>query len=182
MFRTMFCFPVVLVAFCMALPTLAQGPYLYQFEQEGTGEVLATLELASLPATQLSDLLSFRFTDAGDAVFAIGTNDFGPEFDFFGSSASGDGAGGLVGPAFISLDEPPIPSDLTNYPEFLLSNTLQIRIGAPGSFDLLEYRYDDSNFQIRILSVDGNWIQVPEPSALALFCVGAIVTLRRRRF
>lgn len=109
-----------------AVPT-SHASQLYQFEQDGSGTVIATMELAQVPANDVSHLTSFKFTAAGDATFALGTGELENIFNFFGGSAGDNGGGGLVGTGvstgFLSSDSPPIPSDLTNYPGFLTSNT-----------------------------------------------------------
>ena len=75
----------------------------YDFEEDGTGAVLATIELASLPATH-TEVLGLTFSDAGQAIFGFGPTYLGT----FDTSATGtdipsewidDGMGGLSAPS-----------------------------------------------------------------------------------
>lgn len=73
--------------------TASAGPLLFNFEVQRIqragepieeaavpGAVLATLELASLPA-RLTDLVDFSFTAAGDTVFNLGVGSYSGTFD-----------------------------------------------------------------------------------------------------
>ena len=55
-----------------ALANACSAQHVFDFVEDGTGDVLATLELLKLPAESPSDIGSLTFSAAGDSVFGFG--------------------------------------------------------------------------------------------------------------
>jgi hypothetical protein len=155
--------------------TRTEAALLYDFEEEGTGTVLATLELASLPATH-NQVLGLTFTPEGQAVFGYGPT-YPGTFDFTVRLFVDDGVGGLtcpdgVGNAWINDDAP--PAGLYE----VLPNSAMFGLGTgfdPGGPDYMVLKMlspwvGGSPYVIR----PGWWVVVPEPTCLALV-VGAVI-------
>ena len=160
---------------CLAVAMMSASSHaqvLYDFINDGTGEVLARLELAMLPATKTIEK-ELTFTPRGEAIFGLGPLYLG-SFDTQsgpGRAVIDDGAGGLVGDmGFVTWtdDDPPYAS----VPP----------IGEPALLFRLEFSDDTNTLLDSIVLEDvagslteraGEWRLVPEPSGFAI--VGAAV-------
>ena len=82
----------------------------YDFVQDGSGSVLATLELSSLPARH-TEVVGLTFTAAGNAIFGLGQGLYSGSFDATLDVFADDGLSGLAGTAgdaFIVDGNPPL--------------------------------------------------------------------------
>ena len=63
-------------------PGAAHAVLMFQFEEDGTGDILATMTLGSDTGPfDNTDITAFAFTAAGDAIFGIGVGPFAPLFN-----------------------------------------------------------------------------------------------------
>lgn len=108
--------PAAILALLLALLcNRTEASLLYNFEEKGTGTVLAILELASLPATH-TEVLGLTFTPAGQKIFGFGET-YPGTFDTTGGDTPAqmiaDGIGGLrstsagEGTGFVDHIDPP---------------------------------------------------------------------------
>jgi len=166
---------IVFVALaCVTMPSMSQAELFYNFVQERTGDVLATLELSSLPATA-RDINGLTFTSHGDALFGLPSPYPGtfstliPSREFvFGD----DGMGGLTGGTFGSraYDWNPPESSVYPYPTgfFVLegSRTDQFGRRLPDRMGLSLATTPQS-----FIGTNGHWLRVPEPSGVSILAV-----------
>lgn len=171
----------------VALSADAEATYFYDFEEAGTGDVLATLELSNLPAT-FRDFNTLTFTPEGEAIFGLGPIYQGSiewQAGGLGSVVSSDNAGGLIadsefGVAWFDLFPPyaAVPPDGSPPGYFAIQfgvrNVGSSRDGL-GIFD--------SNFLG--IFIDGTFRIVPEPTSIYLsglaFLAAANLRMRRLR-
>ena len=64
-----------------ALANACSAQHVFDFVEDGTGDVIATLELLKLPAESPSDIGSLTFSAAGDSVFGFGPT-YNSNFEF----------------------------------------------------------------------------------------------------
>jgi hypothetical protein len=143
----------------------ASAAPIYIYEFVNGSQSYAEIELANLPAG-FGDVLAFRFTEAGDAVFHLGTANivFGGFNPSWGSSLRDDGQGGLMG----SAPYDSVPG------EFFTSMG-----GGPGGlytgFYALRSDFILSSAGLPSIRLNGTYVLkaiVPEPSTLALVALG----------
>lgn len=161
---------------------------LYDFVQDGTGEVLATWELTSLPAG-FEEVVGLTFTPAGDAIFGFGAV-YAGEFDHYAAStARDDGAGGLSHSGLNPFggwvfDEDNVPP--TTKAADPLGPRLNLFYTDAAGQDRLRYTYTQPNGEPAEIAAYGDWrlATVPEPTSLALVAFGSLAPVcrgRRRR-
>lgn len=153
--------PAVILAPLLAfLCNRTAASLLYNYEEDGTGTVLATLELASLPATH-TEVLGLTFTPAGQAMFGFGETYLGT-FDTTGGDTPAqmiaDGIGGLASTtvdavSFFSDQDP--PSSLVTTPELFSVYATDVS----GHDGIVLFGVPESPVST------GDWRAVPEPSA-----------------
>ena len=136
----------------------SQAGLVFEFVQDGTGDVLVTLELTSLPATH-SEVAGLTFTPAGEAIFGLGSV-YGSTFDSTsaGQTVVSDGFGGLTssgGLTRIFDNSPPAGNSFT----VTVDNITNGGGGTP--FDDLEY-FDSFG---SLVTAQGTFTAVPEPSS-----------------
>lgn len=150
--------PALALAF---LCNRTEATLFYNFEEVGTGTVLATLELASLPATH-TEVLGLTFTPAGQAFFGFGETYQGSFDTSVGDSPAAmvdDGFGGLrstrVGDvSFLTDNDPPSSATAGVLSSFALSAS-----STPGRDSMIGH----IEFFRR-----GDWRAIPEASSLVL--------------
>ena len=149
---------------------------LYDFIQRSTEDVLATLDLDGDAPWINTDVLSLTFTDAGNAIFGLGTDPLdGSIFDThirgFQPDGVADPDGGLIGVGSFGLNQEGLIID-TNPPDG--SDTLTITAGA---------EVGDADFILTNTVATGDWNFVPEPGSLGLAFMATVglCACRRRR-
>jgi hypothetical protein len=164
----------------VVIPGSCEAQLFYDFVQEGTGDVLATLELTTLPATH-EEIAGMTFTPAGETLFGF-VSPYAGEFDGTILPWDDDGAGGLAPalPASSSKIGDGDPPTSSWHPTLGTSEVIIIAGRDPGVDQIALLPEDDSD---PLIFAVGDWRLVPEPSALALFCLGSLgaAALRRRR-
>ena len=175
------------IAFVTALclgASQASASLLFDFQQEGTGTVLATLEATGLPFTPTpgptaEGLLALTFTAEGQAIFGQGPTYLGT-FDGATGLVHDDGAGGLMGPTptaealVIDGDAPGGGAFVLEFRSPVNQDAISIRPSFPG---------------LPTTQVFGDWVfnssspsgQVPEPASVIVwtFMLGASIGVRR---
>lgn len=152
----------------------------YEFVQQGTGDVIAYWELSSLPAGH-EEVLSLTFTPIGETMFGLGET-YAGEFDgWVQNKATDDGMGGLgddegnmILPSIFDLEDVPISSLAVGANE----TTMNLRYGNGAGEDRIWYSFDSPGSII----ADGDWrlVGVPEPSTFVLAVLGLLMPWRRR--
>jgi hypothetical protein len=153
--------PAVILAPLLAfLCNRTEASLFYDYEEDGTGTVLATLELASLPATH-TEVLGLTFTPAGQAIFGFGETYLGTFDTTVGDTPAqmiADGIGGLrsttVG-AVSSFNDLDPPSSLVITPEHFSVYATDVS----GHDGIVLFGFPESPVST------GDWRAVPEPSA-----------------
>lgn len=156
---------IAIGAVLVAGPTRpARANVIYDFREDGTGTVLAEIELQTLPAG-LSDIASYHLTSAGDAIFHLGTGNltFNSFFVSFGNQIVDDGAGGLAG----NFDYAPGVTLSSIYDS---SNDLATGFYG-GRDDFMEFLGTEIKAEGNYVLVSGS---VPEPPTLALLLTGVV--------
>ena len=154
------------------MTTRTDAQLFYDFVEQTSQDVIATLELSSLPAT-LSEFQGLTFTPEGEALFGLGPEYLG-DFDSDssnGSVAVDDLEGGLEGlPQNVRWIDTNPPYSLIPPLElptkFIILEVLSGHHGT-ASFLILD---EENNF-IRAM---GDWSLVPEPSNLSLIGVAVL--------
>lgn len=152
--------------------TADAGPS-YNFEEAGTGDVLATLELATLPATHLQ-VVGLDFSDLGVSIFGL-PDPYPGLFDSSTAAFIMDGPAGLSGAgefgiAVFTDAEAPESTFLPGVPVFF-----QLGADATVGRDFLFLERSVSDPGVESIFAVGDWVFVPEPSTLVLFVVGAVL-------
>ena len=162
--------------FCAAFTTKVQAQLTYEFRQEGTADILATLELGPLPLFDPSDILRLE-------VFDPDTPDFSAvvaEGLFVLDIIDDDGANGLGRGAF----------DISPETSLFASEEWAFAGAERFIFEFSEAPFGDRVGVFRTAGVEGemfihgDWFVVPEPSAwptISRATLLIISTGRRRR-
>ncbi len=173
----------ILLAFA-ASPTSTSAQVFYNFVQSPSGDVLATLELSSLPATH-SEVVGLTFTPAGDAIFGLGSSYTGV-FTQSAGAFQDDLQNGLISssspnPAEFSDISPTIPQVSTNPSVSNPVVNFVLRAGAIVGQQDDGMVLVDSN--INFFRADGSWIAVPEPASafLSLTATAFVACAPRRK-
>lgn len=151
---------VILAPLLAFLCNRTEASLFYNYEEDSTGTVLATLELASLPATH-AEVLELTFTPAGQAIFGFGGTYLGTFDTTDGDTPAqliADGIGGLrsttVGAVSFFSDQDP-PSSLVTTPELFSVYATDVS----GHDGIVLFGLPESPVS------SGDWRAVPEPSA-----------------
>jgi len=168
-----------ILVMCVAVVTMSANSHaqlFYDFIQAGTGDVLATLELSSLPATH-TEVVGLNFTPTGEAFLGY-PSPYGGVFTSTLNSFMSDGSGGLDGQSSI-LDFS--PSDSLLHPE---SGTISVSLtvqSIPGADSIGMVPLDIWSDPIKFAA--GDWRLVPEPGSLSLILTAVLcgAGLGRRR-
>lgn len=170
-----------LIMACVATAVMTsscEAQLFYDFVHGGTGDVLATLELTALPATH-EEIVGLTFTPAGETFFGY-VSPYAGVFDSTQEPWEDDGAGGLTAPSGGSkiFDVDPPASSL--HPN---GGTFRFSMGVAPDPGHDSFSVDPDSFSDPEILTVGDWRLVPEPSALLLFCLGALgaAALGRRR-
>lgn len=146
----------------------------FQFEQEGTGDVLATLRLSDNEPWDHTNVLDFSFTPAGDAIFGLGVGTFSQPFtNTFNGTVGTDPQGRLDAESTLILFE----TDLIDFLDGAEPDTFSLNF-IPFGPDTVFLTIDDSSTEI---AASGYWNPIPEPTSFALLSLGALVLTRRCR-
>ena len=163
-----------LVLVCLTACASEAANLLYNFERWNDGELVATLELSSLPATH-AEVVGLSFSPA--ALARLAAPPIYPEFDETVHSFVSDGSGGLMSS---SISENAVIGDTDGYSVDTTKYYVSLQ-ATPSGFDVLLviafYGRDGVLFPF-----DGNWRLVPEPATHALLMIGILIgTMSRRR-
>lgn len=140
----------------------------YDFIAADTGEVVATFEFTSLPASP-TEIVSLTFSPAGQAIAGFGQTYSGVnDFQLLNSNLIlDDGSQGLAGDAYITDYLPPTSAVFPT-----VSDVSFHFVAAPGLDRFMIARTIVGNLN---LSLYGDWkLQVPEPSAMVLSVLSLI--------
>ena len=158
----------------------AQATLIYNFVQNGTGDILSTLELNDPAPYDHNDVVDLSFTTKGDALFGLGVGTFGIPFTATLNGLIATDAGGSLisstgGIVFIRTGR----SDFVPGP------------GPNTGDDLTLLFLGSANNSEISLSIDfnaggtpqanGEWTVIPEPASLLLLVLGGLALMRRRR-
>lgn len=162
-------------AICVATASATAADY--EFMQEGTGDILATLSTNDADPFSHTDVTSLTFTTEGDAIFHVGTSDVSSYLSSTGDSLTNDGLGGLEGTGteqngFLLMDPPPPHVDP------IATGQMTFYAGGidPDSISL------ESNDLPGDESATGLWVlSVPEPASVLLMILGAAIALWKCR-
>lgn len=167
-----------LFAFCLlASAATADAAIIYEFQQDRTGDVLATMEFSALPATE-TEVVSLVFTPAGDAFFGLGES-YDGTFDSSAKSFVDDGTGILVSsePTWGANIEDTNPEEAST----LIGDLAWVLVGTSNPGKPVDVIYlESADFQTRIFGV-GSFVRIPEPSAFALLTIAASAARQLRR-
>lgn len=148
---------IALVYIVVFIPSGASRAELsYDFVQDGTGDVLATLELSKLPATH-NELNGLTFTPTGEALFGY-TSPYTGSFTSSTNLFSDDGMGRLVGQpanAFFR-DDSPIESTHQISGTFRVDLFIHAMVGELSSIDVIPSSLSDP-----FIYALGRWQSVP---------------------
>ena len=146
-----------------------QAQELYNFVQAGTGDILATLDLTTLPATH-TDVAGLTFSTKGEAIFGLGPVYTGT-FDTTSESTVSETLPMNLGCTSCNAN-----SFFDNDP--------------PMGFDSFQLWFDDDleedaillNTGVGAIRDFGDWVAVPEPatSSMAIFVMALLGGLRSR--
>jgi hypothetical protein len=166
--------PLAALALALLCGPAEAGPS-YNFVESGSDNVLATLELSSLPATH-SEVVGLEFSTEGEAIFGV-LGLYSGTFDSTNDAFIGDGADGLAGSGAGTS------STIFDFDPAIV-DAVRLELTAHGNVgsDVL---FADFGPDSSPIGVSGDWTAVPEPSTLILFVVGAVLAgsgvVRRRR-
>jgi len=174
--RSMFC------SFWLFAISADSEAQLFDFVGDDSGEVLATLNLSSLPATH-EDIVSLTFSPIGESIFGYAST-FPGEFQDSTGRFADDGFGGLIGADALENGEAilggfnPPASSLHPSGTARISLLANDQLSSLDAILVLPLSSDDP----QIVS-SGNWRLVPEPSSakLMLTAVTCGFGLRRHR-
>jgi hypothetical protein len=162
---------LAVLAIC-SLCNAAEATLLYNFEQEGTGTVLATLELDFLPASH-SQVVSLDLTTEGTSIFSFFTP-YAGSFDTSVGTFIADGLGGLEGSGDFA-----IATLVDNDPAIIDAVAFTLAADDNIRRDQIEIYFGPDSSPI---SEFGDWVGVPEPSTLTLATLALLgMSYRRRR-
>jgi hypothetical protein len=152
----------------------AEANLVYNFEEDGTGNVLATMELSSLPATH-SEVVILEFSMDGEAIFGV-LGLYSGTFDTTDDAFIADGADGLAGSGAGTI------SSIFDFDPAIV-DAVFFELNASGNVgeDRINVNFGPDSDPIFAL---GDWRRtaVPEPTSTALIVMGlGGVLLKRRR-
>lgn len=146
----------------------------YNFEQQGTGIVLATLELSSLPATH-TEVVELTFSSTGQSIFGYPAI-FPGTFELTFMTIVEDGIGGLgelEGAELWDFDAPrPSTHPMGG------TSLVNLQFWSTVGFDSIDVTDDRPGFIDYDIGVNGDWRLVPEPSSFAMCLLGAFFVSR----
>lgn len=146
----------------------------YHFMEEGSGDILATMDLAGPGPYEHTDITDFSFTAEGDAIFGLGVGSFPEPFASTTNGMFEDIDGKLVTPSggvvFVSTDF----QDFIGGPQV---DYVQSTFGFSDSPSRITLGIDSND---QVIEARGLWM-VPAPGAAALLGLAAVGALRRRR-
>ncbi|MCG8689982.1 MAG: PEP-CTERM sorting domain-containing protein [Minwuiales bacterium] len=170
-------------------PGAAHAALMFQFEEDGTGDILATMTLGSDTGPfDHSDITAFAFTAAGDAIFGIGVGPFTPLFERTRSDGFTVAAdGGLRFVSSSSFVQSPQVDFVGGTKLDLLE--LGFRFGDIESIGLDRDRSGAGTGDRTFILSEGSWVpadaaDVPAPAMLPLLLAGLgiiAVGFRRRK-
>jgi hypothetical protein len=146
----------------------------YNFEQEGTGAVLATLELSSLPATH-TDVVGLTFSSIGQSILGYPAV-FPGTFEHTFMAIVEDGIGGLGEMEGAELWDFNAPRPSTHPTGG--ASLVNLQFWSTVGFDSIDVTDDRPGFIDYDISVNGDWRLVPEPSSFTLCLLGALFVTR----
>ena len=164
----------------------SEAQFLYDFVEFPSGDVLARLELTSLPATH-AEVATLTFTPSSKSIFGYDTQ-YSGSFDTSFAMFLDDGVGGLQGngggisigsvgdnnppPGLLAISVHPLrPSDVALVPV----NPVRLSLAADDNLneDMIKVFYFHGDVGTSVERV-GDWRLVPEPSSIGL-CLTAIL-------
>ena len=173
---------LVLAAALFSVISTARGDTLvYNFEQAGTGAVLAQLELSMLPATH-EEVVNLTFTSAGQELFGYNFAVYPGTFATTCIPFIDDGMGGLTGSDYCFTESPyiqshdPPQSSLSPIPtrSFHMTAFDQDML-VMWSFDELDDDAPHDSHHDLFVTANGDWRIVPEPTSHLLVSWSALV-------
>jgi hypothetical protein len=155
----------------------------YNFNESGSGDVLAVLQLSALPASP-AEINSLTFTAAGDAIFGFGVGAYSPgNFEEFSNdTVIAEGLTGLMGTG--SYQDDTYFTDNSN-PTSSIGPVTTFEMAFQSGVDA-DYLLMDIGGSEGPITRLGNWqLATPEPTALLVWSVlagvGGLACGRRRR-
>ena len=158
---------------------------IFDLVQEGTGDVLATLELSSVPASSASDIVGLSFSAEGNAIFGFGVGAYPGTLDsVLGGPVSASPTGILRGPVVNAvpniIDSNPPPSSTA--PGYVTPELVLRFQNADLTANSISMIYRDLNFLGNFVLARGVWQSpIPEPTTCTLTLMGICLAMTRRK-
>jgi hypothetical protein len=164
---------IVIPSFVVTITSASsEAQLLYDFVESPSGDVLATLELTSLPATH-AEVAGLTFTPAGEAIYGY-AGLYSGSFDTSFGMLLDDGIGGLQGNGD-GTSEGNVRDSTPPLSQFSMFGPLNFLLVADDNVneDTIALSLLVGDVGVTIESV-GDWRLVPEPSSIGL-CLTAIL-------
>jgi hypothetical protein len=164
---------IVMPSFVVTITSASsEAQLLYDFVESPSGDVLATLELTSLPATH-AEVAGLTFTPAGEAIYGY-AGLYSGSFDSSFGMLLDDGIGGLQGNGD-GTSEGNVRDSTPPLSQFSMFGPLNFLLVADDNVneDTIALSLLVGDVGVTIESV-GDWRLVPEPSSIGL-CLTAIL-------